>query len=97
MRKTISDWARVETEKIFDRSKLLDNTNKYPKLSIDEIEMGETLGKGSFGIAYECKVAFGVRCFANTKTLSSRSIMTDCTDLDSSDDDDMSQHDDCSL
>ena len=71
--------------------------NKYPKLSIDEIEMGETLGKGSFGIAYECKVAFGARYFGNTKTLSSRSIMTDCTDLDSSDDDDMSQHDDCSL
>merc|ERR1719329_1327684 len=72
MRKTYSAYAKRETEKIFDRSELLDNANEYPKLNIDEIKMGKTLGKGSFGIAHECKFVFGTRHYPKPKISFSR-------------------------
>jgi hypothetical protein len=49
------DYAKEKAEEVFSRSKMNDSTSSYPKFTIDEIKLGNALGKGNFGIVYECK------------------------------------------
>jgi len=54
VRKAAFQFVKEKTEQTFAKSNIVDCSNVYPKFTIDEIKLGKTLGKGNFGIVYEC-------------------------------------------
>ena len=49
------DYSRKKISETFAKSKILDNSNSFPKFEKKELTLGKLLGKGGFGSVYEVR------------------------------------------
>ena len=55
VKKAGAEYAKKTLDKMFENSKVADNSFMFPKFDMNDIKLGKVLGKGGFGTVSEVK------------------------------------------
>ena len=83
LKKAGAEFANKTVTKMFEKSKVADNSYMFPKFDMNEIKLGKVLGKGGFGTVSEIKgflIDGGDNAAGIKKGSSSRSLLSEASD-----------------